>query len=132
MRWFGWGIVLLALAGFQKPLQHEQAKTVEAGATWAVAIDPPVREQKITVSIASPGVPVDVFVIREGDPNRAKDAGSKALAGGKPIDGALAASMKTEAATLEATIAAQQGFSVVVNNPSRLKNAEVTLKVTSK
>lgn len=127
------GMALLAAIGCQqqKPLKYEQSKKVESQQTWAVSLDPPVREQKIVVVLESPGVPVDVSVVLEGDPNKAQELGSKSLSEKQPIAGALATQPKTEKATLEATIPANKGFSVVVNNPDQ-KNADVKLKVTSK
>lgn len=115
----------------QKPLKHEQSKTVESKGTWAVSLDPLPRETKVKAVVVSAGTPVDIFVILEGDPNKAKDLGSQSLLEKKPIAGALATEEKTENATLEATIPANKGFSLVVNNPSESKNAEVKLTVTS-
>jgi hypothetical protein len=118
--------IFVALAGCGQKLDYETAVQLEAGDVQLLAIDPPKREQKVTVTVTSSGSPISVYVILGKD----KEAAKQALLDSKKPTGALASNVKTQEATLEATIPANTGFGVLLGGAS--KSSQVKVKVTGR
>ncbi len=118
------GIALLLLAGCGQKLNYESTLQLEVGDVQAIAIDPPVKEQKVTVTVTSTASPVDVYLVFAKD----KESGKRALLDRKPPAEPLAAKAKTTDAVLEATIPAGSGFVVLLGLAN--KSTSVKLKVS--
>jgi hypothetical protein len=120
---------LLWAAGCRGGITHEKAYTLEPTSAQATTIDPPSRDQKVTVKVTS-DVPVSVYVAASkdlpGDINKINET----LLAGKKLT-ALAAEEKMTDKTLEASVPAKTEFQVVVYNPG-LKSANVKVKVEGK
>jgi hypothetical protein len=118
---------LAALGCRGSVLNDERTVSVEPGAVKAVIIDGPVKDQKVTVAVNSPGAPVTVCVVLEKD----RKAAEEALTQGKVPAGVLASKEKAEEATVETMVSAKNEFAVVLNNVSG-KAAQVKLKITGR
>ena len=117
-------LVALTLAGCQKALNDQRQVEVKSAEIRSVLYDVQKREKTVRVSVRSPGVAVDAYLVLEKD----RDALVKQLeASGKP-SGALAERLKVEDATLEGRIPAGSAFALVLAN-SR-KDTTVTVQTT--
>lgn len=106
---------LLLFAGCQK-LSDERTMQLEPGDEKELTIDAPKNDQKVTVSVSSPGTPVSVYMALQKD--------AKA---GKP----LASKEKVENDSIEATIPGGNAFVVTLTNQGR-KPASVKVKISGK
>jgi hypothetical protein len=118
-------VLLLALTGCQR-VNEERTLSVELNDVKAVTIEAPKREQRLAVT-ATAAVPIDVYVVLEKD----RSAVEEALQKGARPDKLLASQLKVEQASLEATVPAQNEYSVLVRSTSG-KKADVKLKITGK
>jgi hypothetical protein len=119
-------IVLLALAGCGQRLDYESSLQLNAGEVQSLAVDAPRREQRVSVTVTSAGGPVDVYVVLEKD----KESGKQALLDGKKPAESLASKLRTQTATLEATIAANTGFAILLGGAG--KSSQVRVKVSGR
>ncbi|SRR6266404_876944 len=119
-------ILLLVLPGCGQKLDYETAVELDEGQVQLIFIDPPKKEQKVSVTVTSSGSPIDVYVVLDKD----KEAGKQALLDRKKPTGSLASKTKTQNATLEATIPANTGFAILLGGAN--KNSRVTAKVTGR
>ena len=78
------------------------------------------------MTTASPGNPLDVYLLLEEDWTKAQ----KGMEGGAAPENALASQKKTEKGSVEGKVPARKKFVVVVNNP--INNKKTTAKVTVK
>jgi hypothetical protein len=115
--------LLLVLPGCQK-LNYETTVQLGDGDVQLVLVDPPRSEQKVHITAASSGSPVDVYVVLDKD----KEAAKQALLDGKKPAAVLVSETKTRDASLEATIPAKSGFAILLGGAS--KSSEVKVKVT--
>src|SRR4051794_19039333 len=104
-------VAALSLTGCQK-LSYEKTLTLTSGEVQAFPIDAPRSQQKVTVSVTATGSPVNVHVVLESD----HAAVMEALTNSKKVDPAkvLASKEKMDSGTVEATVPAKKGFSVLV------------------
>jgi hypothetical protein len=105
------GCLILA-AGCKQRLNEEKTLSLEPGVAKSLQIDAPAGEQKVTVTVASPGAPVSAYLVLEKNRTTAEDA---LIAGKKPVN-PLAGQDRVEQATLEATVPAKEAYAVVVSN----------------
>jgi hypothetical protein len=120
--------LVLLLAGCQR-LNEDRTVDLEPQSIKYVSVDPPRSQQQVTVLVSSPGVPVDVHLVAEGE----KDAAMKSLELGKRLESSkllTAAQLNVESATLEATVPARTGFTVLLSGAR--KKAAVHLKITGR
>ena len=117
--------IVLGLPGCGR-LYHETTVQLGAGEVQLLLIDAPKRDQKISVTAASSGSPIDVYVVLAKDKEAAKEA---LLSGKKPAE-SLAGKVKTPDATVEATIPANSEFAIILGGAN--KNTQVKLKVTGR
>jgi hypothetical protein len=117
------GLSFLAAGGCQR-LNYETTVQVAPSEIEVRTIDPPRREQKVTVTFQSSGPPVDVYVTLEGDREAAKDA----LLNGKKPASSLGGSAKVTDGTLQVTVPAKSGYSVLIMNRGN-QNADVKLTI---
>jgi hypothetical protein len=117
--------LLLALSGCTR-LSYETTIQLGAGEVQSLSIDPPRREQKVSVTVTSSAAPVDVYVVLEKD----KEAAKEALLDHKKPAASLAGNVKTQEATLEATIPANTPFAILVGGAS--KTSQVKVKATGR
>lgn len=118
-------LVVLALAAGCQRLNYDKTITIDPGAPFTVNWDPPRYDQKLTVTVTSPGRPVSAYLVKESD----QEAATKALQEGKKPPAALASQENAEEINLSATIPAKTGFTLVlVSN----RKAEVRVKVVGR
>ena len=89
-----------------------------------VNVDPPKKEQKLKVTIASPDAPVNVYIVLEKDIGLA----SRQMEDFRKPANALAGQDQASDATLEATIPANEGFAILFRHKSQ-RAANVRLKI---
>lgn len=119
-------ILFLALPGCGQKLDYESTLELNAGEVQSLAVDAPRREQKVSVTVTSSASPIDVYVVLEKD----KEAAKQALLDGKQPAESLARKVKTQDATLEATIPANTKFTILLGGASKSSQAKV--KVTGR
>jgi hypothetical protein len=128
-KWIGIYLIALtvAAAGCQRTVLNQE-KTLEVGPAdfkWLV-IEPAPKDQKIKVEVTASPAPISVFVYLEKDKVAAKrdiDAGKNSPAN------VLAKMEKTDRATLEVMIPADNEAVVAVTRAS--KQTSVTIKLTN-
>src|SRR4051812_35674684 len=105
------GVLVVALAGLPgcQRISQERKQTLGPGDVKSLLIDAPRYAQKIKVEVASPGVPVDAYVVFDEHAQKAQDA---LLGNQKPAD-VLAGKEKVEKAELEASIPAGKAYAVI-------------------
>jgi len=118
-------ILAVPLAGCQAALKDERQVEVKAGDLKSVLYEVQKRAKKVRVEVRSSGVPVDAYLVLEKDREALLQELDKS---GKP-SGVLAQQLKTESATLQATIPAQQAFALVLTSRGG-KDATVTVKAS--
>src|SRR5262249_7213317 len=64
----------VGLAGCRRSFSYEKTLTVEAGAYETQTVDPPTREQKVTVTVSGATAPVNVYLVLEKDRQAAEDS----------------------------------------------------------
>jgi hypothetical protein len=99
---------------------------LDAGEVQSLSVEPPKRDQKVSVTATSSSSPIDVYLVLDKD----KEAGKQALLDGKKPAASLARKAKTQDATLEATIPANTGFAVLLGGAG--KSSQVKIKVTGR
>src|SRR5437879_5858568 len=119
-------ILLLVLPGCGQKLNYETTVELDESQVRSIMIDPPKREQKVSVTVTSSGSPIDVYVVLDKD----KEAGKQALLDRRKPAGSLAGKVKLQEATLEATIPVGTGFAILVGWAG--KNSQVKVKVTGR
>src|SRR5947209_6330543 len=119
-------LLLLALTGCGQRLNYERTVELSSGDVQLILIDPPKREQQVSVMVSPVGSPIDVYVVLDKD----SEAGKQALLDHKKPAGSLASKTKTQEATLEATIPANSGFAILLGGAS--KSTRVTVNVTGR
>jgi hypothetical protein len=107
-------LALLGLVSGCTKLNDERTVQVAPGDEHKLFIDPAKKEQRITVSVSSPGTPVNVSLLLENDPKKALDSKEK-----------------VEEATLNATIPADNK-AVVLLTSAGARTANVKVKITNK
>jgi hypothetical protein len=118
--------LLLTQAGCQR-LNVNRTIELGVGETHHVLIDPPKFQQKVEVTVSSPGVPISAYLLYEED----KDTALKKLdKGEKNIKEILDRKEKAEDIVLSATIEANKGFDVMlVGGP---KPTKVRVKIVGR
>jgi hypothetical protein len=109
--------------GCQTRLDVERTVALDPDIIKTLEFDGPRYEQKVTVSVSSPDAPVNVYVCLFKD----SDAVADAVRASKLSDKVLAKEEKTQDASLQVTIPAKTGMSVILNCASA-KAATVKLK----
>ena len=117
--------LLVALPGCGK-LHYESTVELGAGEVELILVDPPKREQQISVTVTSSGSPINVYVVLAKD----KEVAKEALLNGQKPAASLAGKVKTQEATLEATVPANTGFVILLGGAS--KSSQVKVKVTGR
>jgi hypothetical protein len=129
MRWLAnlWGCLLLSAlaAGCASKLDIDHKVSLRGGEIKRVIIDPPTRDQKVTVHAKSPGAPVSVYCCLEKD----KDAVESAVERRRPSDKILSSKERIEDGELEFNLPAGASGAVVLTTATA-KSANVELKIT--
>ncbi|HXG10915.1 MAG TPA: hypothetical protein VNK04_14240 [Gemmataceae bacterium] len=120
-------LALLGPAGCGSRLNDDRTATVKPGVVHTIIYDPPKKEQKVTLELSSPGVPVSAYLVLAKD----REAAEEAAAANRSPANALAGQQKVETATLEATIPAGAGFVLVLTSTAN-KDASVRVKATGR
>jgi hypothetical protein len=121
---------LLALVGagcLKQRLEVESTMSVGPGEVQSKIIDAPRADQQVTVTLSSPGAPVSAYLVLEKNRQAVQDA---LLSGKKPAN-VLDGKDKTEDATLQGTVPANEEFAVVVSNGGG-KSAQVKVKIAGR
>ena len=113
---------LLSMAGCQK-LEVEKTYKMSPGQIQIMEIDPPKRDQDVSVAITATG-PLDVYIAKDTD---AREANEKIAAPKNP----LGAKQGIEKDTVTAKVPAKTGYGIVLLNAKK-KDTDVTLKLTAK
>ena len=117
------------LAGGCQRLDTERTLNLEPTQSHALLFDAPRSEQQVSVTIHSPGAPVEVYVVLEKNREQAMQTLEQ---GRRPAKEQLLASKdKAEEATLETTVPARNAFAVLLNSKAS-KAAQVKVKVTGR
>lgn len=119
-------LVLLVLAGCGQRLDYETTVDLDEGQVQSLSIDAPKREQKASVTATSSTAPINVYVVLDKN----KEAAKQALLDRRQPAEALARQVKTQDATLEATIPANTRFAVLLGGAS--KHTQVKVKITGR
>jgi hypothetical protein len=120
-------LVLVLSAGCQK-LNYDRSVSLASSEVQSILIDAPKRDQKVTVAIASPGVPINAYLVLEQNKDAVQE---KLLNQKKPDAGKILASVeKSQDGTLEATVPGGSSFAVVIGGAA--KNTQVQVKVTGR
>jgi hypothetical protein len=134
MRWrrlpvFALLLLPVALAGCRRQsLSYEKTVTVDAGDAYqAQTIDPPTRDQKVTVTVSSTTAAVSVYLVLEKD----REAAQESLRYERAPANVLAKMEKVQGGTLEATVPAHSSCTVLLA-PAAGKTAQVALKITGR
>jgi hypothetical protein len=90
-------------------LNDERTVLVQPGQLKSFPVDAPAWDEKVTVTVSSPGVPVGVYMV----PGKVAE---DAIDSAKPPATSLAFQEKAEQATIEATVPAKTAFAVVLHN----------------
>ncbi len=117
----------VGLAGCRRSFSHEKTLTVEAGAYQEQTVDPPTREQKVTVTVSAATAPVNVYLVLEKDRQAAEDS----LRLEKAPASVLEKKENVQEATLEATVPANTSYTVLLTTAAG-KTAKVTLKISGR
>jgi hypothetical protein len=118
--------LLLAAGCRQQRLNVERTVTLEGGLGWkTLEFDPPRSEQKLTVTVTSPGVPVNAYLVKAAD----APALQTALERGQAPTSTLAQKEKAEDIMLEATVPAKTGFTLVLQSN---KKTDAKVKVVGR
>jgi hypothetical protein len=120
--------LLLGISGCQR-LDADRTVKLEPSQVHAILFDAPRSDQKVSVTMSSPGAPVEVYLLLEKD----REAAVQSLEQGKrpAKEQILASKDKAEEATLEATVPAKSGYAVLLNSKAG-KTAEVKVKVAGR
>jgi hypothetical protein len=124
--WLAIPVMALGLAGCNRPLHFDRTLSMGPGDVKSFSVDPPRREQKVTVSFKSTETPVDVYVLLDKD----LEAASNAIQNFKAPQGVLASKMKSRDGSVEATIPAKTAFGVIVAGSN--KDTSVDVKIAGK
>jgi hypothetical protein len=114
----------LLLAGCTR-LDFERTYDLEGRMTQEIAWDAPKYEQKLTVTVSAEE-PVSVYLVKEDDKEKAKQA----LSADKEPEGALASNVDAKEVTLQATVPAKTAAAVLIRN--RASKNRVKVKVTGR
>jgi hypothetical protein len=113
-------------------LDYDKTLTIKPGELQKIYIDPPGRDQKLTVevSIVPPGAPVGAWVVLDEN----LDAVVGDLKNGLPPGEGkvLAGKERIESATLETVIPAGKNFAVLLRASREGKETVVRVKVTGR
>ncbi len=121
-----WGLLCatVALGGCQR-LNVEHKVTLNGIEPKQLDIDAPRYEQKVTVEVDSPGVPVFAYVVKTADAETAQ----RALDREKEPENALAGTKeKSEKVSLTATVPAGTAYSVLLRPTGGKAEATVRIK----
>lgn len=135
MRWLRLPVITLlllppvVLAGCRRQsLSYAKAVTVNAGDAYqAQTIDPPTRDQQVTVTISSATAAVSVYLVLEKD----REAAQESLRQERVPANVLAKKEKVQEATLEATVPAHSSCTVLLA-PAAGKTAQVALQISGR
>jgi len=132
MRLLVFALLVLPLAGLagcrRGSFSYEKTVTVEGGdAFQAQTVDPPARDQKVTVTIKSATALVNVYLVLEKD----REAAEESLRYERAPANVLDKKEKVQEATLEATVPANTSYTVLLS-PAVGKTAKVELRITGR
>jgi hypothetical protein len=126
-----WLVGVMVLAAGCGKINVERTMSLDGGEFKVISVDPPRSEQKISVTVNSSGAPIDAYVVLEGDENAALKIAEDTIRSSKPLSSALDGKQKFTEASLNATIPAKKGFSILLLNGGT-KKADVKIKITSR
>jgi hypothetical protein len=131
MRWLAnlCGCLLLAVlaAGCASKLDIDHKVTVPGGQFKMIIIDPPTKDQKVTVHAKSPGAPISVYCCLEKD----QEAVQSAVERRRPSEKILSSKEKIEDGEVEFHLPAGASGAVVLTTATA-KSANVELKITGR
>ncbi|MGH7170181.1 MAG: hypothetical protein ACRELG_07900 [Gemmataceae bacterium] len=113
------------LSGCQR-LNDERTVTVPSFSLQEIEYSEPRYEQKVTIQISSPGVPVTVYLVRKAD----SEAAQKRINQNEAPENALAGKEKVEETTLEATVPGKTAYVLFIRADK--KEAKVHIKATGR
>jgi hypothetical protein len=118
----GWlALALLLAAGCQR-LNDERTVEFDEETAWKkLTFDPPRYEQKVNVTVSSPGAPLTAWLVKTDDAQAVEDA----LGRGKAVQSALAHKEKAEDISLEATVPANTGYTLYLVGTGKKTDAKV-------
>ncbi len=119
-----WGLLLIC-AGCGPQSIYDKEISLEVGDIQPIVFGPYSKEQTVTVTVISPGVPVSVYVFD----SEQMEFVDYAITYGKAPENVLAGEASTESATLTATVPADKEI-VVRLQPIGQQPAKVHLKIT--
>jgi hypothetical protein len=120
-------LLFLPVAGCT--FKYEDTVSLDQNDVKSRKVDGPSKDQDVTVTLSSPGVPIDAYLVLEEDRKKLE---SLLTGGAKPKekDGVLAAKEKAEEITLTARIPAKKAYAIILAGAQ--KKTDVKLKITGK
>jgi len=121
-------LLVLALSSGCQRLNDERTVTLDGSEAYKlVEYDAPRSEQKVTVTVSSPGTPISAYLVTEGDKAGAMDA----LLQDRAPASALDRKEKSEAIPLQGTVPAKTAFALLLKGTPG-KKAEVKVKTVGR
>src|SRR5437870_5255196 len=111
-RCFALSVLFAGVLGCGQKLNLDRTYTVGQLELQSLLVDAPKEDQKLTVDVSSPGVPIDVFVVLDAN----VQAVTELMKSGKTpgADKILAGKEKVEAIELTTTVPGGKAFAVMV------------------
>jgi len=118
-------LLLLPIVGCHK-LTFEKSESLDVSEVKKYAVDPPRVKQNVRVVATSSECPVSVYVVLDENAPAVEDAIQSST---KPAaDKVLGGADKQQEATVDATIPAKSGFTILVGGATKKTN--ITVKLT--
>lgn len=120
--------ILLSQIGCQK-LDYKKTFTVDGGSVHSINIDPPTRDQNVTVAAKAEGGTIDVYLVLESD----MDSVQRSLENGTKVDESkvVKSQKNSNDVSFEGKVPAKKGYGILITTAEG-KKAEVTLNVKAK
>jgi hypothetical protein len=116
---------LLSQAGCRKA-SYDKTHTLLPGEVQIISQDSARSDQKVTITITSPGTPVNAYLVREEDVPTAKEC----IVNGKTPPKVFDSKEKAEEITLNAAIPARTGYALILSSAG--KKAEARVRLTAR
>ena len=119
-------ILFAGAIGCGQKLNIDRTITVGPMEVQSILVDAPKGDQKLTVDVSSPGVPVNVYVVFDADQQAVKDL----MLAGKAPDASkfVAGQQKVEAVELTTLVPAGKAFGVMIGGAKKKTDVKVKVK----